>query len=596
MRSATPAKTLASRRGGLLLQLEQARAALPALPLGTLVILLPVLVATLAILGLLAFVFWMSLNEVQAGVPSNAYSLRNYAGLLVDPIVGRALLNTAGFTAVTIVVAVAFGLPLAWLVERTDLPGKAIVWTTLSLGILIPGFMTAMGWLFLLHPRIGVVNVVLMQGLGLAEAPLPITTVIGMGWVQGLGLAPLFFVMTAASFRAMDPLLEEAAQMSGAALWPTLRHVVLPLALPGILAATLYISTIGIGAFDVPAIIGLSNRIFTFSTYLFFKANPMEGLPDYGLPAAFGAVMIVVALLLSWLYSKVLRRTRQFEVVTGKAYRPRLVELKRWTVLAWLFVGGYLLLAQLAPLLLVVWAALLPYLQPISPAALPLLTLGNFQKVPWELVLRGGQNTVLAAVVVPTLVVGISVAFSWVILRSQLRGRLLFDVVAFLPHAIPGIIFAVGAVFLALFVLRGIVPLYGSIALIVLVYTVGWISFGTRVVSSSLIQIHRELEEAAHVAGAGPLTALQRILLPLLRPALLSAWIWVALLCFRELTMAVLLFSPESVTLPLVIWSLWLSGSFNQAAAITLVVMACLVPLILVYFYVGRRTGAALRR
>ncbi len=563
---------------------------------GPWLLLVPVLVGTVAVVGLLGFVLWLSFNELRGGVPSNVYSLRNYLSLAQDPLVLRALLNTAGFTLVSLLVAVAFGLPLAWLVERTDLPGKPALWTALSFGLLIPGFMTAMGWLFLLHPRIGLINVLLMQALGLSEAPLPVTSVVGMGWVQGLGLAPLFFVMTAASFRAMDPALEEAALMSGAAFGPTLRRVVLPLLLPGILAAVVYMTTIGLGAFDIPAIIGLSNRIFTLSTFLFFKANPMEGSPDYGLPAAFGAVVIGLALSLSWVYSQVLQRARRYAVVTGKAYRPRLLALARWRVAAWLFVGGYLLLAQIVPFLLVVWAALLPYLQPLSPAALPLLSLDNFGRVPWDLVGRGAQNTLVLAFVVPTLVAGLSLAFSWVVLRSRLPGRLVFDTVAFLPHAVPGIIFAIGAVFLALFVLRGIVPLYGSLALIAGVYTVGWLSFGTRVLNSGLIQIHPELEEAGRMAGGTPLATLGRIVLPLLRPALASVWIWVALLCFRELTMAVLLFSPSSVTLPLVIWNLWLSGQLNQAAAITLVVVGCLTPLILLYFCLGRRVEGAMSR
>jgi iron(III) transport system permease protein len=593
MALASPAKTVGALRAGWR---ARVRGVAPDVAAGAWLLLVPVLVGTAAVLGLLGFVLWLSFNEIRGGVPSDVYSLRNYAALAQDPLAARALWNTAGFTVASLLVAIAFGLPMAWLVERTDLPGKPVLWTALTFGLLIPGFMTAMGWLFLLHPRIGLINVLLMQGLGLAEAPLPITTVLGMGWVQGIGLAPLFFVMTAAGFRAMDPALEEAALMSGASFGQTLRRVVLPLLLPGILAAVVYMSTIGLGAFDVPAIIGLSNRIFTLSTFLFFKANPMEGAPDYGIPAAFGAGVIALALLMSWAYGAVLRRARRYEVVTGKAYRPRQVALGRWAVLAWLFVGGYLLLAQIVPFLLVVWAALLPYLQPLTPAALPLLSLDNFGKVPWELVARGAQNTVVLALAVPTLVAGLSLAFSWVVLRSRLPGRVLFDAVAFLPHAVPGIIFAIGAVFLALFVLRGIVPLYGSVALIVIVYTVGWLSFGTRVVNSSLIQVHRELEEAGHMAGADHLATVRRILLPLLRPALLSVWIWVALLCFRELTMAVLLFSPASVTLPLVIWNLWLSGQLNQAAAITLVVVACLVPLILLYFYAGRRAEAAIQR
>ncbi len=162
----------------------------------------------------------------------------------------------------------------------------------MTIGLLIPGFSVAMGWLFVLHHRIGVMNTWLVDGLGLSQAPFDIATVVGMGWVEGLSLTPLTFVMTAAVLRAMDPNLEEAAYTSGASVRKTLLQVTLPVVWPGIMAAILYTFIIGFAAFDIPAIIGWSYRIYTFSTQLYLYVNPSENLPQYGLAAAFSALMI----------------------------------------------------------------------------------------------------------------------------------------------------------------------------------------------------------------------------------------------------------------------------------------------------------------
>ena len=167
-----------------------------------------------------------------------------------------------------------FGIPTAWLVERSDFPGKTVLLTFMTIGLLIPGFAVAMGWLFLLHPRIGIVNQLLQDTFGLIDAPLSITTITGMGWVQGLNLTPVAFIMTAGAFRAMDPKLEEAAEASGASTARMILTVTIPLIWPGILAAAIYIFTVGLSAFDVPAIIGWSNRIFTFSTYMYSDGEP----------------------------------------------------------------------------------------------------------------------------------------------------------------------------------------------------------------------------------------------------------------------------------------------------------------------------------
>ncbi len=220
------------------------------------------------ILALLAIVLWLSFREGEPGDPAAYYTVANYTGMLGDAFTWQVLGNTLQFSMVTLAVSFLFGLPAAWLVERTDIPGKPAIYTVMTIGLLLPGFASAMGWLFLLHPRIGLVNTWLQAQLGLASPPFNVASLVGMGWVQGLNLAPVAFIMTAAVFRAMDPSLEESASTCGASTRQVASRVTLPLAWPGILAAGIYVFTIGFAAFDVPAIIGWANRLFTFSTYL----------------------------------------------------------------------------------------------------------------------------------------------------------------------------------------------------------------------------------------------------------------------------------------------------------------------------------------
>jgi iron(III) transport system permease protein len=546
---------------------------------------------SLLILAPLVVVFWLSFFEGSLLDPINHYSLKNYTSVFGSPFTYKVLLNTAGFSFISLVVAFLFGLPAAWLVERTDFPGKTVLLTFMTVGLLIPGFALAMGWLFLLHPRIGIVNQFLQTLFALEKAPLSITTVSGMGWVQGLNLTPVAFIMTASAFRAMDPKLEEAAEASGATTARILVTVTIPLIWPGILAAGIYIFTVGLSAFDVPAIIGWSNRIFTFSTYMYLMVSPQEGLPRYGAGATFSVIGIIIAACLGWWYSKVQKRSHQYEVVTGKAYQPKVFKLGRRVVFAWLFVGTYLVLSKLIPLAMLLWASLLKYFEMPSLEALHHTSLENYMSLPWELVLRGAGNTSILMLLTPTVTMLLSLIFAWVVLRSRFPGRFLFDFFAFLPHAVPNIVFAIGAVLIALFVLRGIVPLYGTIWLLLLLYIIVRLSYGTRMINTSLIQIHKELEEAAYVSGASTWSVVRRILIPILAPPLLYGWLWIALLTYRELTLAVLLSRAENTTLPVVVWSIWLNGGFSQAAALTVFLLGILVPIIALYWIVARRSG-----
>ena len=451
------------------------------------------------------------------------------------------LRDTVGFSFVALVVALIFGVPAAWLVERTDFKAKTLLFTLMAIGPADSRLCRGHGMAVPAAPAHRPLNQLLVHTLHILDTPLNISSIIGMGWVQGLNLAPLAFIMTAAVFRSMDPSLEEAAQIHGASYFGTLRQVTARLAWPGILAASIYIFMTGFAAFDVPAIIGWGNRIFTFSTYLYLLINPQDTLPEYGLAAALSTLAMVIAAAMSWWYGRMNSRSQRYAVVTGKAYRPRLMKLGRGSWLAWTFVGFYFLLSKLMPLMLLVWSSLLPFFQLPSARAFKIVSLAHYYTLPWELVGQAAWNTSVLAVLTPTVTLIISLAFSWVVLRSQFRWRNAFDFIAFLPHAVPSVIFGVGALLLTLFVLQRALPIYGTIWILLVVFTISRISYGTRMTNSGMIQIHQELEESAQMSGATRWTAFRAVTLPLLAPTLFYAWLWIALLVFRELTLAVLL-------------------------------------------------------
>ncbi len=549
------------------------------------------ILASFAILVLLAIIFWLSFTEGTPGDPALVYTLDHYRHIFFDSFTYRVLANTALFSGVTLTVALALALPLAWLMERTDFPGKPVVFTLMTMALLIPGFAVAMGWVFLLHPKIGMINQALMAVFGLENAPFNVSNIFSMGVIEGMNLAPLAFVMNAVVLRSMDPALEEAAAMSGARPFQAVFRITLRVIWPGLLASAIYIATIGFAAFDVPAILGLTTRIFTFSTYVFWVLSPSEGAPEYGNVATLSVIMAFVAAGLSWAYRKAQAQAPKYAVVTGKGYRPRIAKLGALKPLAVLFVAAYFIVAQLMPLLTLIWAALLPYLQTPSAAAWAQLSLRNFQNMPKELLWRAGTHTLVLMLIVPTVTLIISVAISWVVLRTKIRFRGWFDFIAFLPLAVPAIVFSVAALLLALFVLRNYAPIYGTIWILVLVYVVARISYGTRMTNGALIQIHKELEESAQVCGAATAGVLYRVLIPLLAPTLLYAWIWIALLTYRELTLPVVISTTNNLPFSYLVWGFVQASAYGSASAAALIMLALMLPVLLLYWFVARRAG-----
>lgn len=555
-------------------------------------LVVPALVPMAVLALLVACLVWMSFIQGIVGTAASHYTFANYSSLLLDPAFPFVLLNTALFAACSTSVALLLGVPFGWLAERSTLPGKALLYALTTAGIVVPGIYVAMGWTFVAHPRIGFVNTWLSAAFGDNAPVIDLTSPAGMGLVQGLSFVPLTFILSVQTFRAMNPSLEETARIHGLSQWRTALRITLPLARPGILAALIYILTIAIATFDIPAVLGMGNRVYVLSTYLYLKSQPLgASAPDYGITAALGTCMILVALALTGWYAQVLRNAHRFQIITGKGYRPTRIPVGHFaSIVAWIIIIAYAVLALGVPLLLIVYAALTPYLVPPTPEALSLLGLTNFERLDFSLVLRGLRNTLLLVAFVPVGVVILAFSTSWLVVRSRVRARYALDFGAFLPHALPEVILAISASLVALFVVGRFVPLYGSVWLIGIVYVIGRFAFATRSFNAALLQVHRELEEAAFVSGLSLVRTAWRVLVPILRPTVLSVWIWTAVLVYRELTVAVFLLGPDNVTLSAAIWSFWSAGGRNQAAAVTLVMTAVLIPLLLVFWWFGRRS------
>ena len=412
-----------------------------------------------------------------------------------------------------------------------------------------------MGWLFLLHPRIGMLNQLFQTVFGI-PSPFSITTILGMGWVQGLNLAPLAFIMTAAVFRSWT---RRWRRPPGARRGATARAaaITVRLAWPGIMAASIYVFMTAFAAFDVPAIIGWGNRIFTFSTYLYLLLNPQDVLPQYGLAAALSTIALVIAALASWWYGLMQQRSRRFAVVTGSAYRPKLAPLGRRAIGAWCFIGAYLLLSKIMPILLLAYASGLPYFQLPSALAFSTISLSHYATLPWDFDSRGQQYSHPCHAGADGDA-GDQPRVLWVVLRSRIPGRAGLDFIAFLPHAVPSIIFGVGALLLTLFVLQRALPLRHDLDPADRVRDRAH-QYGTRMTNSGLIQIHAELESSALMSGASTWDAFRRVTCRSGTDAA-HAWLWIALLTFRELTLAVILSTSDNLTFPVVVWSLWLGG------------------------------------
>lgn len=501
-------------------------------------------------------------------------TLANFATVFGSPITYTLLGNTLVYALGTIAFGLGVALVFAWLVERTDVPGRALVYVAFVVALGLPPMLTALGWTLWLSPRVGLANIVLRQVLGIAEGEGPLNgySLGGMIFVTGLAICPSIFMMLSALLRSMDAALEDAGQMSGAngaAIW---RRITVPLLLPGLLATVTYYLVTLIQHFDIPLALGLPGRTLVLSTRVFLLTQPENGLPEYGLASTYALVALVLGVVLMAVYLRATRHAERFRLITGKGYRPRRIALGRWKYPAVAFIGAYLLVALVAPLVLLLWISLLPYYQSPSWEALSRLSLAAYGEV-----LRNSRvgpaavNTVVLMVAAATLATALSLLVAWVSLRLRVRGARVLEGLAFSSLAIPSIVVALAVL---LFYIRS--PIYGTVWILVVGHLTTYLSFGTRTMSAAVIQLDRELEESAAVHGASWWQTLRRVVMPLLFPAMANGWIWMAAHSMRDFTFPLMLGTSGNLVIAALIWNFWRAPNLPAAAALSVMLAVVL--------------------
>lgn len=505
----------------------------------------------------------------------------NYIRAYGSPALFELFYNSFVFAAGSVLLALPVAVLFAWLIERTNTPLRTVAYALVIAPVAMPGMLLSMAWVLLLSPNVGIVNKSAMVVFGLEDAPFNIYSLGGMIFTEGLRLVPTTFLLLAGAFRAMDPSLEEAALASGATRWITSTRITLRIMLPAILTASIYVFMTAIESFEIPGVLGLRNGILVFSSKIYYATTTTYGGgANYGEASALSSTYLVISIFLIYLYQRSTRHSERFATVTGKGYRPRLIDLGIWKYFALAFFVGYFALAVLLPILIMFWASLIPYYQAPSVEAFALVSLASFKELLDDPeVAKAVINTFRLMLGAATITTLLAAAASWIVLRSKFFGRRVLDILTFLPHAVPSVVLALALIYV--YLTFDFIPIYGTSMIILVGFVTTYLPFSTRTLSASIIQIHKELEEAGRVSGASSAIVFSRIVIPLMLPTMAGVAIWVAVHAMRELSMALMLNSTTNNVISFLIWSYWEAGDLRQAS--TLGVMLILIMLAMTF-------------
>ena len=519
-------------------------------------------------------------------VVDGSLTLRNFRDAYGAIGLGELALNSLWFAIGTTLISVSVGTALAYLVVRTNLPGRKVVAGLTLIQLLIPGVLYTVSWIFLASPRTGLVNRMLEPIAG--EGALDVFGLGGMVFVEGLHLAPIVFLLMAAAFAAMDPALEESAFASGARLPSVIRRVTIPLVRPALLAAVLIVAIRALEAFEVPALIGIPGGVWVFTSRIWRSLNTYPA--DLGQAGAYALSLLVVTTIGVFALSRLSRRRRRFQTITGRRRGRRTrVDLGRWRWPVAATAYAYLAVAAVFPLLILLYASTQPYYSPPTRESLSQMSLSNYADVlGQESTLRSVKNTLMLAAGTATVVLILAAVAAWLVVRTQIRGRWTVDALAFVPIAIPGLVLGVS---LLVVYLRVAIPIYGTLWILLIAYVTGEMAYGIRFASAPMHQVGDELEESAQTSGASWWQTFRRVLLPLLLPALLAGWLYVFVATARELSGSILLYSPGNEVVSIRIWELYQQGSLTQLAALGVMMVAVLIGLIAIAYRIGGTLG-----
>jgi iron(III) transport system permease protein len=510
------------------------------------------------------------------------FTFAYYRRLLSDRQFFGSLANSLIFSLGATSIALCFGGLVAWLVERTNTPFKALAYLTAIISLGTPFVLYVIAWLFLLG-RAGPLNDV-VTALGLPR--FNVYSMSGMILVEGFLWSPLSFLLLSSVFQAANSEHEEAARMCGAGIVQTVMRISMRLALPGFAAVALLMVVRSIEAFEVPALVGLPGnvKVLTTDIYLDMKENVP---PDLGYSSAFSIVLLIIAGLLLSFYSRISRHASRYHTVTGRGFRSRLFDLGAGRYLGGLVIVLNFFLILAAPAAGLLWLALMPFTQSISRRGFALMTLDNFRTVlhstfyvdlVWQ--------TLLMSAGAATCVMILTVLCGWLAVRRRPGGWLL-DQLATAPLIFPGIVLGVAMMQIYLSVP---LPIYGTLWAFVIAFSIRYLPYGMRYSAAGLLQIHPELEEAASIAGSPLRTVLRRIIVPLAMPALLAGWLFIFLIAARDLSLAIILASPSAQPVSAAMFDLWANGQGTELAAFGLVWTAIMTVIAAAFYLIGRHT------
>jgi len=506
-------------------------------------------------------------NPVVEGLSLRHLSVANFLTVVANPNVADALANTLLACGGGTAIAVVIGLLFSWIVVRTNTPFRGFIAATSILPLFAPPLVAGVAWSILGSPKTGLINTA-FKWAGL-DWHVDFYSMSGLVFVFGIYYAPYVYMFTSSALRNMDPSLEEAAEISGASAFATLFSVTFPLIMPAIVSGMLLSFIVMLGIYGVPAVLGAPANINVLTTYIFKLTNWSP--PLYNTAAAVAIILMVVTGALVFLQQKVLSG-RSYTTVAGKAFRPRTLDLGRWRWFTFSLGLIYLLIVVVLPMLALIVAAFRKFMFIRDIASL--FDLRQYSLVHFNaifdnpLTIRSIYNAVEVGLI--TAVVGGALAFAigYTVHRTHVPGRRLIDLIATLPVAIPGLVIGVAYLWAWIGIPGG---LYGTIWILALAFIARFMPDTVKALSTSFLQIHRELEEAAWVCGKGMLTTIASIVLPLARPGVIASMTLLFVLAIRELGSSLFLYTSNTMVMSVLLLDYYEGGNIGKTAAFSLV-------------------------
>ena len=545
----------------------------------------------IAIVGFLTLcpVLMLVLGSFSQGLSAfGQFTLAKYVSAYTDPALLGVIINTVVFVVGSTVFATALALFLAYLNTRTDIPFKATFTILAIVPMMIPHLLFAVSWGLLLNPSNGLINLVLVDAFSLRRAPFDIYTLWGMVLVEGLLNMPIAYLIIAPAMASFDVALEESSRVFGAGTWRTLLRVTLPVLRPAIYAAFVLGLVRSLASYAVPRVIGVPGRVEVLATYL-YEMIATGFSPDYGRAAALGMSVLATSVVLIYVYRALTAESGKFVTISGRGYRPTLIELKRARTPLFIAVALLSFVMVVLPVAVLLYTSFVPYSMVPSVQAFSTMSWKHWIEVVQDPIsILALKNSLFLGVVGATLGVLLSIFVAYVVVKVRTRAAGLLESLSFLSFSFPGIVIGIG--FMWFFVQT---PLYATLTALLIAYIATYLPYGVRPLASAFVQVHAHLEEASLVCGASRLTTLRRIIVPLLIPGIVSAWILMATMFLRELTVSIVLSRPGSEVLAVRILNFADDGLWGKLSALGIIMILISTALVLLATFAGARFKAA---